>query len=138
APPGVRAWECDVALCGAVGAAVDPLLLAGLALIGSFSASGTCRPCDRLRDGPVRAEGAAMAVLSCRPAAVELAGVGRTLDAHHITAPAPDGGGAVRAMRFALAEAQRGAVDVVQAHGTSTRLNDAVEARALQAVFGER
>jgi 3-oxoacyl-[acyl-carrier-protein] synthase II len=96
------------------------------------------RPFDRRRDGFVLGEGAAMAVLSCRPAAIELTGTARTLDAHHITAPAPDGGGAIRAMRLALADAGRQSVDVVQAHGTSTPLNDAVEASALHTVFGER
>ena len=134
----LRAGECDVALCGGVGADVDPLLLAAFGLLGALSASGVSRPFDHRRDGFVLGEGAAMAVLSCRPAAVELEGVGRTLDAHHITAPAPDGGGAIRAMRLALADAGRHSVEVVQAHGTSTPLNDAVEARALQAVFGER
>ena len=134
----LRAGECDVALCGGAGADVDPLLLAGFGLLGALSASGISRPFDRRRDGFVLGEGAAMAVLSCRPASVELAGIGRTLDAHHITAPTPDGSGAVRAMRLALADAGRESVDVIQAHGTSTPLNDAVEARALHSVFGER
>jgi 3-oxoacyl-[acyl-carrier-protein] synthase II len=134
----LRAGECDVALCGGVGADVDPLLLAAFGLLGALSPSGISRPFDRRRDGFVLGEGAAMAVLSCRPSPVELAGVGRALDAHHITAPAPDGRGAERAMRLALADAGRSSVDVVQAHGTSTQLNDAIEARALQAVLGER
>jgi 3-oxoacyl-[acyl-carrier-protein] synthase II len=134
----LRAGECDVALCGGVGADVDPLMLAAFGLLGALSPSGISRPFDRRRDGFVLGEGAAMAVLSHRPAAVELTGVGRTLDAHHITAPHPQGDGAIRAMRLALADAGRQSVDVIQAHGTSTLLNDAVEASALRAVFGER
>jgi 3-oxoacyl-[acyl-carrier-protein] synthase II len=134
----LRADECDVALCGGVGADVDPLMLAAFGLLGALSAAGVSRPFDRRRDGFVLGEGAAMAVLSCRPAPVELTGVARTMDAHSMTAPAPDGGGAARAMRLALADAGRDAVDAVQAHGTSTPLNDAIEARALRDVLGPR
>lgn len=134
----LRAGECDAAVCGGVGADVDPLVLAAFGLLGALSPTGTSRPFDVRRDGFVLGEGAAMAVLSLRPAAVEVAGVGRTLDAHHLTAPDPAGDGAVRAMRAALSEAGLDAVDVVQAHGTSTPLNDAAEARALRSVFGER
>jgi 3-oxoacyl-[acyl-carrier-protein] synthase II len=69
------------------------------------------------------------------PATVELAGEGRSLDGHHLTAPDPGGDGAERAMRAALAGAGEVAVDYVQAHGTSTPLNDAVEAAALRRVL---
>ncbi len=65
-------------------------------------------------------------------------GVGRSLDAYHLTAPDPEGLGAATAMRAALREAGLEAVDCVQAHGTSTQLNDEVEARALQRVLGAR
>jgi 3-oxoacyl-[acyl-carrier-protein] synthase II len=67
-----------------------------------------------------------------------VAGVGRSLDAWHLTAPDPDGAGAATAMRAALREARIEAVDCVQAHGTSTQLNDEVEAQSLRRVLGAR
>jgi len=136
----LRAGECDVALCGGVGADVDPFMLAGFGLLGALSTRGLSCPFDVRRDGFVVGEGAAMLVLARErgPAAAEIAGVARTLDAHHLTAPDPDGAGAQRAIRGALDDAGEAAVDYVQAHGTSTRLNDAVEARALRAVLGAR
>ncbi len=134
----IRAGVCDMALCGGVGADVDPLMLAGFGRLGALSAKGVSCPFDLRRDGFVVGEGAAMAVLSHErgEAQVELAGEGRSLDAHHLTAPDPQGLGAQRAMRTALAAAGQVAVDVVQAHGTSTPLNDAIEAEALQRVLG--
>jgi len=136
----VRLGECDVALCGGVGADVDPLMLAGFGLLGALSARGVSRPFDAARDGFVVGEGAAMLVLASEPgdAACELAGIGRSLDAHHLTAPEPDGDGAARAMIAALRDAGLDAVDYVQAHGTSTPLNDAVEIAALRRALGDR
>jgi 3-oxoacyl-[acyl-carrier-protein] synthase II len=83
-------------------------------------------------------EGAAIAVLSAERggALVEVAGVARTLDAHHLTAPDPAGNGASRAIRGALDDARLDRVDYVQAHGTSTPLNAAVEAAAIGRVLG--
>jgi 3-oxoacyl-[acyl-carrier-protein] synthase II len=135
----IRAGRCDVAICGGVGADVDPLMLAGFGLLGALSQRGVSRPFDLKRDGFVVGEGAAMFVLSCEPhgAIAELVGAGRTLDAHHLTKPAPDGDGAKRAMRQALTEAGLERVDYVQAHGTSTLLNDAVEAKAIAEVMGD-
>jgi len=77
-------------------------------------------------------------VLSCERdgALAEVVGEGRSLDAHHLTAPEPGGEGAERAMRAALAQAGLSSVDYVQAHGTSTPLNDAVEAAAIRRVLG--
>jgi 3-oxoacyl-[acyl-carrier-protein] synthase II len=134
----IRLGECDAALCGGVGADVDPLMFAAFGLLSALSASGASRPFDARRDGFVVGEGAAMAVLSSArgSALVEVAGIGRTLDAHHITAPDPEGDGAKRAMREALRDAGQSAVDYVQAHGTSTPLNDAVEAAAIRSVLG--
>jgi 3-oxoacyl-[acyl-carrier-protein] synthase II len=134
----IRLGLCDVALAGGVGADVDPLMLAGFGLLGALSARGVSRPFDVHRDGFVVGEGAAMAVLSSERggAAVEVAGLGRSLDAFHLTAPDPDGDGAARAMRAALADAGGAAVGYVQAHGTSTPLNDAVEAAAIRRVLG--
>lgn len=134
----IRLDLCDVALCGGVGADVDPLMLCGFGRIGALSSRGISCPFDVRRDGFVVGEGAALAVLSARRgnAGIELAGEGRSLDAYNLTAPDPDGEGAARAMRTALAMAGADRVDVVQAHGTSTPLNDAVEAKALRRVLG--
>jgi 3-oxoacyl-[acyl-carrier-protein] synthase II len=106
--------------------------------VGALSASGMCRPFDVHRDGFVVGEGAAVVVLGAErgAATVELLGEGRSLDAHHLTAPDPEGDGAARSMRAALAAARVDAVDYVQAHGTSTPLNDAVEADAIRRVLG--
>lgn len=134
----IRLGVCDVAICGGVGADVDPMMLAGFGRIGALTARGISCPFDLRRDGFVVGEGAAIVVLSRERgnANVELAGEGRSLDAHHLTAPDPEGDGAARSMRTALAMAGIDAVGYVQAHGTSTPLNDAVEAGALQRVLG--
>lgn len=134
----IRLGVCDVALCGGVGADVDPLMLAGFGRLGALSAVGLSCPFDVRRDGFVVGEGAAMVVLASDRgrATTELVGEGRSLDAHHLTAPDPQGQGAERAMRSALQAAQVEAVDYVQAHGTSTPLNDAIEVAALQRVLG--
>jgi 3-oxoacyl-[acyl-carrier-protein] synthase II len=135
----IRLGVCDVALAGGVGADVDPLMLAGFGLLGALSARGVSCPFDARRDGFVVGEGAAMTVLTAArdQALAEVAGVGRSLDAFHLTAPDPEGDGAARAMRAALDDARLPAVDVVQAHGTSTPLNDAVEAAAIRRVLGD-
>ena len=138
----IRLGRCDVAICGGVGADVDPLMLAGFGKLGALSARGISCPFDLRRDGFVVGEGAAVVILAAArgPAVVELAGEARSLDAHHLTAPDPEGAGAERAMRGALAAAGEPAtapeVDYVQAHGTSTPLNDAVEAAALRRTLG--
>ena len=141
----IRLGLCDVALCGGVGADVDPIMIAGFGALSALSARGVSCPFDAHRDGFVVGEGAAMAVLSSErgpvgrageTAVVEVVGVGRSLDAYHLTAPDPAGDGARRAMRAALEDAGLEAVDYVQAHGTSTPLNDAVEAAAIRAVLG--
>lgn len=123
--------ECDVAIAGGVGADVDPLMLAGFGKLQALSARGVSCPFDRRRDGFVVGEGAALVVLSATSGPVRVAGVGRSVDAVHLTMPDPEGRGAERAMRAAIAEAGVTHLDMVQAHGTSTPLNDAVEAAAL-------
>ncbi len=134
----IRLGECDVAICGGVGADVDPMMLAGFGRIGALTARGLSCPFDVRRDGFAVGEGAAIVILSREQGAatVEIAGEGRSLDAHHLTAPDPEGDGAARSMRAALKAAGADAVDYVQAHGTSTPLNDAVEAMALRRVLG--
>ena len=134
----IRLGACDVAICGGVGADVDPMMLAGFGRIGALTARGLSCPFDVRRDGFAVGEGAAIVILSREQGAatVEVAGEGRSLDAHHLTAPDPEGIGAARSMRAALTAAGLDGVDYVQAHGTSTPLNDAVEALALQRVLG--
>jgi 3-oxoacyl-[acyl-carrier-protein] synthase II len=134
----IRAGECDVALAGGVGADVDPFMLVGFGILGALSARGVSCPFDVRRDGFVVGEGAAMVVLSVDrgDASAEVAGIARSLDAHHLTAPEPRGDGAVRAMQRALEDAGVSAVEYVQAHGTSTPLNDAVEALAIRRALG--
>ncbi|MDQ3337135.1 MAG: beta-ketoacyl-[acyl-carrier-protein] synthase family protein [Myxococcota bacterium] len=141
----VRLGEIDVALCGGVGADVDPLMLAGFGLLGILSPRGVSCPFDAHRDGFVVGEGAAMLVLSAERGpspsgvVVELAGIGRSLDAHHLTAPDPEGDGASRAMSAALCDAGLApdAIGYVQAHGTSTPLNDRIEVAAIRRVLGD-
>lgn len=141
----IRLGQIDVALCGGVGADVDPLMLAGFGLLGILSPRGVSCPFDAQRDGFIIGEGAAMLVLSVDSGTgcytdgtpvVELAGIGRSLDAHHLTAPDPEGAGAYRAMTAALRDAGLAAVDYVQAHGTSTPLNDAIEVAAIKRALG--
>jgi 3-oxoacyl-[acyl-carrier-protein] synthase II len=123
--------ECDVAIAGGVGVDVDPVMLAGFGKLQALSAKGVSRPFDRRRDGFVVGEGAALVVLTAEPGPVRVAGVGRSMDAVHLTMPDPAGGGAERAMRHALLGTGIDALDLVAAHGTSTPLNDAVEAAAI-------
>ena len=134
----IRLGECEVALCGGVGADVDPLMLAGFGLLGILSPRGISCPFDAHRDGFIIGEGAAMLVLTADrgDATVELAGIGRSLDAHHLTAPEPDGDGASRAMSAALRDAGDPEIHYVQAHGTSTPLNDRIEVAAIKRALG--
>ncbi len=136
---------CDAVLAGGSEAAITPTSVAGFTNMTAISASGVSRPFDVARDGFVIAEGAGVLVLEeleaarARGARIlgEVAGTASTADAHHITAPAPDGGGAVRCMELALGEADLdpSAIGQINAHGTSTPLNDAAEAEAIRKVF---
>jgi 3-oxoacyl-[acyl-carrier-protein] synthase-1 len=98
-----------------------------------------CNPMSLNRDGLAIGDGAAVFLLSREPAPIALHGIGSCSDAHHMSAPDPQGRGAIEAMQAALAEAGlvASAVDYVNLHGTATELNDAMEARAVAAVFGE-
>jgi 3-oxoacyl-[acyl-carrier-protein] synthase II len=145
--------RCDVALAGGSEAMITPLVMAGFAQMGALSRRldsprTASRPFDKDRDGFVAGEGAALLVLErpddarARRARVRghVAGFGASSDAHHITAPDPTGAGSERALRSALADAGIGPdeVDHVNAHGTSTPLNDRVEARVIERVLGSR
>jgi 3-oxoacyl-[acyl-carrier-protein] synthase II len=137
---------CDVVLTGGSEAAITPTGVAGFANMTALSSTGISRPYDIERDGFVIAEGAGVLVLEEWEHAVargahiwgEIMGAASTADAHHITAPSPDGSGAVRCMEIALADAgiSPGDIGHINGHGTSTPLNDAAEAEAIAKVFG--
>ena len=148
----VRFGFQDAVLTGGSEACVSPTALGGFAAMRALSTRNdeperASRPFDRNRDGFVVGEGAGVLVLESAEAAVrrgariygEVVGYGSTADAHHITAPAPAGDGAVRCMREAMADAgvRPEDVDYVNAHGTSTPQNDATETTAIRRVFGE-
>lgn len=141
----IRLGRADVMLAGGAESIVIDLPMAGFARVGALSHTGS-RPFAADRDGFVMGEGAAVLVIESAPHAAArgarglavAAGHGRSADAHHVTAPSPDGAGARLAIERCLADAglNAGEVDYVNAHGTSTPLNDAAEAAALHAVFG--
>jgi 3-oxoacyl-[acyl-carrier-protein] synthase II len=143
----VASGRCDVAVGGGAEAGMHPVSVAAFTNMTALSTSGHSRPFDARRDGFVMTEGGAALVLEDWDRAVargatiyaELAGAASTADAHHITAPSPDGAGAVSCMELALADAGIGVADVghINAHGTSTPLNDLAESRAINKVFGE-
>ena len=140
--------RCDVVLAGGAESLMTPTTLAAFSVMRALSPSGRSRPFDAARDGFCLAEGAAVLVLEEREAALErgvrvygeVLGAASTCDAHHVTAPAPGGSGAVGCMRLALDDAELAPSDVraVNAHGTSTPLNDAAEGAAVTTVFGPR
>jgi 3-oxoacyl-[acyl-carrier-protein] synthase II len=142
----VAMGRCEVTIGGGSEGAFIPLSEAAFRNMTALSTSGHSRPFDRRRDGFMLSEGAAALVLEERSRALargahiyaEVAGAASTADAHHITAPRPDGTGAVACMELALADARLSAADVAQinAHGTSTPLNDLAEAVAINKVFG--
>lgn len=143
----IATGRCDSVIAGSAEAAMTPTGIAGFTNMTATSSSGVSRPFDRRRDGFVMAEGGAVLVLEEWDAAerrgatilAEVLGSASTADAHHITAPSPGGRGAVACIELALADAAVQAADVVHvnAHGTSTPLNDAAEAEAVAKVFGE-
>jgi 3-oxoacyl-[acyl-carrier-protein] synthase II len=138
----------DAVATGGTEAASTITALAGFGNMTALSSSGVSRPFDSERDGFVMGEGAAVLVLEewthaeARGATIlgEIVGMASNADAHHITAPSPGGVGAVSCMRLALDHAGLDPSEIkqVNAHGTSTPLNDAAEAAAITEVFGER
>ncbi len=142
----IRAGRVDAALAGGSEAPFCPTSVAGFSNMTALSGTGESRPFDQRRNGFVMSEGAAVLVLENADKARErgatvlalLSGSASTADAHHITAPAPGGSGAIRCMEMAMADAGVSPSDIAQvnAHGTSTPLNDAAEAHALGKIFG--
>ncbi|KJL21840.1 3-oxoacyl-[acyl-carrier-protein] synthase 1 [Microbacterium azadirachtae] len=147
----IRAGEADVVIAGGTEAAITPLTIAGFRQARSLShhagdPASASRPFASDRSGFVLAEGAAILVLeSARHAAARgarvhavVAGAGIAADAHHLTAPAPDGSGQASAMRKALAQARLSPAEIahVNAHATGTSVGDAAESRAIREVFG--
>ena len=142
----IQMGYCDAALAGGSESALTPTALAGFGNMTALSTSGWSRPFDVRRDGFVIAEGAGVLVLEEWEHAVargvhiyaEMLGSASTADAHHITAPTPGGAGAIRCIELALADShvRLDQVGHVNAHGTSTPLNDAAEAEAIAKVFG--
>ena len=142
----VASGRCDVMVAGGSEAAFVPTALAGFRNMTAFSSAGVSRPFDAERDGFVMGEGAGILVLedwdtaTARGATIiaEVLGGASTADAHHITAPSPEGVGAISCMELAMEEAGVTANQVghINAHGTSTPLNDMAEARAMAKVFG--
>lgn len=142
----IQDGRCDAVLAGGSEASLTPTAIAGFANMTALSSSGHSRPFDRRRDGFVIAEAAAVLVLeeweaaTARGATIlaEMLGSASTADAHHITAPSPGGVGATNCMELALADAGLTPADIVHinAHGTSTPLNDAAEAEAIHKLFG--
>jgi len=146
----IRLGYADVMIAGGSDASLEPVGMAGIDQLGALThepdPSRACRPFDLNRNGFVYAEGAGLVVLESyehakrrgAPILVEVAGAGWSFDAHDATAPAPEA--EAYAMRTALENAgvSIGDVDYVNAHGTSTKLNDACETKAIKLVFGEQ
>jgi 3-oxoacyl-[acyl-carrier-protein] synthase II len=144
----IRYGDAEAAVAGGSEAAITPLGTAAFARMDALSDSGISRPFDKRRDGFVMGEGAGVVVLEEEEAARArgarilgyVRGYASTSDAHHLTAPEPQGRGASKAIELALADAGVGTEDVlyVNAHGTSTPLNDRAETNAIKVAFGER
>jgi 3-oxoacyl-[acyl-carrier-protein] synthase II len=148
----IRRGAADVMIAGASEASITGIAIAGMNSMTALSTRNddpqrASRPFDKDRDGFVMGEGAGILILEAlehaqaRGAKIlcEFSGYGTTDDAHHISAPAEDGAGAANSMRFAMRDAglQPADIDYINAHGTSTPLNDKSETTAIKAVLGE-
>ncbi len=148
----LRNGLCDVVVSGGVEAAITKMGVMGFCVIQALTTSNdnperASRPFDRDRDGFLIGEGAGIVVLETlehaqkRGATIlaEVAGYGATCDANHLTAPHPEGRGAAKAMQIALDDAglRPEQVDYINAHGTSTPMNDPIETKAIKRVFGD-
>lgn len=147
----IRRGAVEVMICGGSESVMHPLTIAGLSNMGALSQRNdeperACRPFDAERDGFVIGEGAGVLVLESLEHAqnrgariyAEVIGYGSSCDAFHITAPDEEGAGAALSMRLALQDARLSPeeIDYINAHGTSTPLNDRTETRAIRSVFG--
>lgn len=148
----IQRGDADMMVAGGSEATVTPMTIAGFANMKALSTRNdspetASRPFDATRDGFVLGEGAGTVILESLEHALargarivgELAGFGQSADAYHLTAPAPEGAGAQIAMRLALKDAGASTedVDYINAHGTSTPLNDLNETKAVKAIFGD-
>ena len=148
----IRRGDVDIAITGAAEAAICPVGVAGFNSCQALSKrnddpKGASRPFDSDRDGFVLGEGAGVIIIETETSMInrgaspiaEIVGYGATADANHITQPGPEGEGGARAMTKALIQAQISAqdIDYINAHGTSTPLNDKFETMAMKSVFGE-
>jgi 3-oxoacyl-[acyl-carrier-protein] synthase II len=143
----IQSGEVDAAITGGIEAALTPLARASFRNMGATSPSGISRPFDARRDGFVLGEGAGVLVLEEAGAAAargakvlgRLLGYGATVDAYHLTAPEPTGRTSAHAIRVALDDAGVTADEIayVNAHGTSTELNDRAETQALKSALGQ-
>jgi len=147
----IQRGDADIMLAGSSEACISPLPYGAFCATRSMTLSESpetaSRPFDRNRDGFVMGEGAGVVVLESIEHAInrnariyaEIAGYGNTADAYHLTAPAPDGNGMIRVMQLAIEDASLRCEDVgyINAHGTSTVLNDKSESAAIDKVFGE-
>jgi 3-oxoacyl-[acyl-carrier-protein] synthase II len=143
----IQAGEADAVVAGGSESAIAGVAVAAFAAMGATSPTGISRPFDARRDGFVMGEGAGVLVLESVEQAVardaeplgEILGYAASSDAHHLTAPEPSGRDAARAIELTLGDAglEPGDVDYVNAHGTSTPLNDRSETEALKAALGD-
>ncbi|MCP4417097.1 MAG: beta-ketoacyl-[acyl-carrier-protein] synthase II, partial [Chloroflexi bacterium] len=148
----IQYGDADVMVCGGAESSVSPMGVAGFNASKALSTRNeepekASRPFDKERDGFVIGEGAGTVVLEelghaqKRGATIyaEVAGMGFTADAYHITQPAPGGEGAIRAMKIAIQDAGLKPSDIqyLNAHGTSTYFNDKIESQAIRTLFGE-
>jgi 3-oxoacyl-[acyl-carrier-protein] synthase II len=149
----IKSGEADVMIAGGSEAAITELGVAGFCSMKALSTRNgepkrASRPFDKERDGFVMGEGAGVMIVESYEHAVkrgariycELSGYGATGDAYHLTAPDPDGAGAIKSMQAAIKSAGLNPddIDYINAHGTSTELNDKIETAAIKAVFGDR
>ena len=144
----IQTGDADAMVAGGSEAGLTSLARAAFSVLDATSKEGVSRPFDARRDGFVMGEGSAALILEEREAAeargarilAHLRGYAASSDAHHLTAPPADGRGAVQAMRGALADAglEPERVDYINAHGTSTPLNDRAETQAIKQVLGDR
>ncbi len=148
----IQRGQADIMVCGGAEAVITPVTLSGFNAARALSTRNdeptrASRPFDKDRDGFVMSEGAGVLVLESLEGALargakiiaEVVGYGLTADAYHMTAPDPTSSGFIRCMKMALDDAGLSpeAIDYINAHGTSTDLNDAGETKAIKAVFGE-